>query len=205
MFDRWIRGDPAQDDRTFLHVVLPQALRQILPVYRGEFPAAPHPGAPSSGKSGPSRGSRRDATRAAPPGGLLYFTHGRRAADRRGRACHGGRRSRGGPDRKCGRRPARRPRDDGRRSRSAAGRSSSPRWTTSSAARGRRSAPGTSRCSASWRRRVKKKASRRATLAALRLESERAERDMIRRWQALPPEKRTNFLRKKVGLRASAL
>ena len=52
---------------------------------------------------------------------------------------------------------------------------------------------------------MKKKASRRATLAALRLESERAERDLIRRWQALPPEKRTNFLRKKVGLRASVL
>jgi hypothetical protein len=60
-------------------------------------------------------------------------------------------------------------------------------------------------CSTSWRRRVKKKPGRRAVLAALRKESERAEREMIRRWQALPMEKRTNFLRKRVGLRATAL
>lgn len=52
---------------------------------------------------------------------------------------------------------------------------------------------------------MKKKSSRRATLAALRKESERAERELIRRWQALPVEKRTNFLRKRVGLCASAL
>lgn len=51
----------------------------------------------------------------------------------------------------------------------------------------------------------KKPPARRAVLAALRKESERAERDLIRRWQALPIEKRTNFLRKRVGLRASAL
>ena len=50
-----------------------------------------------------------------------------------------------------------------------------------------------------------KKPGRRDTLAALRKESDRAEREMIRRWQALPVAKRTNFLRKRVGLRASAL
>ncbi len=52
---------------------------------------------------------------------------------------------------------------------------------------------------------MKKQPSRRAVLAALRKESDRAERELIRRWQALPMEKRTNFLRKRVGLRASAL
>ena len=48
-------------------------------------------------------------------------------------------------------------------------------------------------------------ARRRRALAGLRKESDRAEREMIRRWQKLPMEKRTNFLRKRVGLRASAL
>ena len=52
---------------------------------------------------------------------------------------------------------------------------------------------------------MKKRPSRRAVLAALRKENDRAEREMIRRWQALPVEKRTNFLRKRVGFRASAL
>jgi hypothetical protein len=42
-------------------------------------------------------------------------------------------------------------------------------------------------------------------LEALKKESELAERDQIRRWQALPIEKRTNFLRKRVGLRASCI
>lgn len=32
-----------------------------------------------------------------------------------------------------------------------------------------------------------------------RTESERALRDMIRRWQALPPARRTNFLRKRIA------
>ena len=44
---------------------------------------------------------------------------------------------------------------------------------------------------------------RRAALKALKAENERALLDMIRRWQALPPEKRTHFLRKRVGPRAS--
>lgn len=46
--------------------------------------------------------------------------------------------------------------------------------------------------------------SRRAALRALKAESDRALLEMIRRWQALPPERRTNFLRKRVGVRASA-
>lgn len=44
---------------------------------------------------------------------------------------------------------------------------------------------------------------RAAALKALRAESDLALRDMIRRWQALPPERRTNFLRKRVGFRAT--
>lgn len=40
--------------------------------------------------------------------------------------------------------------------------------------------------------------SRRAKLAAVRREGEHARRELIRRWQALPPERRTNFLRKRL-------
>jgi hypothetical protein len=47
-------------------------------------------------------------------------------------------------------------------------------------------------------------ASREARLAALAREDERAVRDMIRRWQALPPERRTHFLRKRIAWRMSA-
>ena len=47
--------------------------------------------------------------------------------------------------------------------------------------------------------------SRRAKLAAVRREGERALREMIRRWQALPPEKRTNFLRKRLPGGGSAI
>ena len=42
-------------------------------------------------------------------------------------------------------------------------------------------------------------------LAAVKKESERALVDLIRRWQALPPNRRTNFLRKRVGSGGSAL
>ena len=42
-------------------------------------------------------------------------------------------------------------------------------------------------------------------LEALKKESEFADRDMIRRWQALPPEKRTHFLRVRIGLVGSCL
>jgi hypothetical protein len=52
---------------------------------------------------------------------------------------------------------------------------------------------------------TKKRPGRKAQLAAVARENERAEREMIRRWQALPPGKRTNFLRKRVGPRATAL
>jgi hypothetical protein len=40
---------------------------------------------------------------------------------------------------------------------------------------------------------------------ALKRESERAERELIRRLLALPPEKRTHFLRKRVGIRMTCL
>jgi hypothetical protein len=52
---------------------------------------------------------------------------------------------------------------------------------------------------------AKKRPSRKAKLAALVRENDRAERELIRRWQALPPEKRTNFLRKRIGPRGSAI
>jgi hypothetical protein len=52
---------------------------------------------------------------------------------------------------------------------------------------------------------LKKPPSRRKKLAALKKESDRNLREMIRRWQALPPDRRTNFLRKRIGYRMTAL
>jgi hypothetical protein len=51
----------------------------------------------------------------------------------------------------------------------------------------------------------KKPVSRRARLAAVARENRRNLLDLVRRWQALPMEKRTNFLRKRVGPRSTAL
>jgi hypothetical protein len=47
--------------------------------------------------------------------------------------------------------------------------------------------------------------SRKVRLQALKSESDLAERDLIRSLLALPPEKRTHFLRKRVGMRMSCL
>ena len=51
----------------------------------------------------------------------------------------------------------------------------------------------------------KPRVSRKARLEALKKESDLAERDLIHRLLALPPEKRTHFLRKRVGIRMSCL
>jgi hypothetical protein len=51
---------------------------------------------------------------------------------------------------------------------------------------------------------LKKRPGRRVQLAAVKREDDLAVRDMIRRWQALPPSKRTHFLRKRLSIRASA-
>jgi hypothetical protein len=50
---------------------------------------------------------------------------------------------------------------------------------------------------------MKRQPGRSARLKALKAESDLALLDMIRRWQAMPPERRTNFLRKRVGFRAT--
>ena len=50
-----------------------------------------------------------------------------------------------------------------------------------------------------------RRASRTVALDAVARENERAVRDMIRRRLALPPERRTNFLRKRVGIGRTAL
>jgi hypothetical protein len=52
---------------------------------------------------------------------------------------------------------------------------------------------------------VRKKNSRKDKLEALRQESERALVEQIRRALALPPDRRTNFLRKRIGFRMSCL
>lgn len=52
---------------------------------------------------------------------------------------------------------------------------------------------------------MKKRRNRGAKLEALARENDRAVREMIRRWQALPPGRRTNFLRKRVGIGRTAL
>jgi hypothetical protein len=57
----------------------------------------------------------------------------------------------------------------------------------------------------SSRRRANNPGRRRASLEAVKAESDRALLELIRRWQALPPEKRTRFLRKRVGFRATTL
>jgi hypothetical protein len=46
---------------------------------------------------------------------------------------------------------------------------------------------------------------RKARLAALARESERAERELIARWQRLPMARRMNFLRKRIGPGRTAL
>ena len=52
---------------------------------------------------------------------------------------------------------------------------------------------------------MKRPNARKRALDALRRESDRALVEMIRARLALPPEKRTNFLRKRVVFRGSAL
>jgi hypothetical protein len=51
----------------------------------------------------------------------------------------------------------------------------------------------------------KKQPSRRQKLEALRRESERVLTDRLRQRLVLPPERLTNFLRKKVGLQGNCL
>src|SRR5271155_3735593 len=90
-------------------------------------------------------------------------------------------------------------------SRSAGTRSWYARWMTSFAANAPRGAAKTARFSLFWSKlRMKKKqvAEKRSALAK---ESERSLIELIRYRLSLPPEKRLNCLRKKIGLVATAL
>ncbi|MCU1235439.1 MAG: hypothetical protein JWP63_3406 [Candidatus Solibacter sp.] len=80
-------------------------------------------------------------------------------------------------------------------------------WLISSRARRRRTGPAIEPCFRYWRKPLKKKVriTRKDRLEALKKESELQERDLIRRLQALPIEKRGNFLRQRVGIRASTI
>lgn len=51
----------------------------------------------------------------------------------------------------------------------------------------------------------KRASKRQDKLEALKAESDRALREQIRRLLAKPPNERTNFLRKRIGFRASCL
>ena len=52
---------------------------------------------------------------------------------------------------------------------------------------------------------MKKRRTRNEKLDALRVATERAQREQIRRWLRLPPDRRTHFLRKRIGIQASCL
>jgi hypothetical protein len=52
---------------------------------------------------------------------------------------------------------------------------------------------------------LKKRRTRSEKLDALRVATERAQREQIRRWLRLPPDRRTHFLRKRIGIQASCL
>jgi hypothetical protein len=52
---------------------------------------------------------------------------------------------------------------------------------------------------------MRKRNARNVKLAALRRESDRALVELIRRRLSLPPSKRANFLRTRVGVRSTAL
>jgi hypothetical protein len=79
-------------------------------------------------------------------------------------------------------------------------------WLILSRARRQRVVHAILPCFLSWRKSLKKPpVSRKVRLQALKSESDLAERDLIRSLLALPPEKRTHFLRKRVGMRMSCL
>ena len=76
---------------------------------------------------------------------------------------------------------------------------------TLSAASAPRISLATVQSSNCWREHLKKRPVRRRQLGAVERESQRNLLELIRRWQALRPEQRTHFLRKRVGPGRSTL
>lgn len=84
------------------------------------------------------------------------------------------------------------------------------RSPTSFAVKERRTVPVTGLTLRFWRKHLKKRnaqagQNRKKQLAALKAESERNLRDQIRRLLAQPADRRTHFLRRRIGLSGSAL
>lgn len=78
-------------------------------------------------------------------------------------------------------------------------------WAISCGASGPPTGPAIGQCSTSCKRRLMRKKQKTVALEALRMETDRALREQIRRLLALPMNKRTHFLRRRLPWGGSSL